>query len=373
VRGEDVPFWVEEFQGKGKKVIGLTGEDLYDEYCAQQSTVPPTILARIPWNDARAKYGKPALCLLGPKDRNLEDLPKRLTVCIAAKYKNLGKSYLNFLEQNGYTFKKIYVNGCVEVSCKEGIADLVIDIVYTGKTLEQCGLKVYDLIAQSDFVILGSPVRQSIVFDMDGVLVDSSESYGVASCKTVGQFLKRPVALLEFAAVKQSGFNNEWDCCRELLRREGVEVDFEEIVEVFQRYLSREIWNKERLLVNEGTLQSLSSRASLGIVTGRPRDEAVSTLKKYKLLDYFEVLITRDDLSEDRQKPCADGLTLARKKLGLQEIVYVGDLPADAMMAKAANVRFVGVKSSTFTFKLEGAEQVLEDVNQILDFLEVIK
>ena len=43
------------------------------------------------------------------------------------------------------------------------------------------------------------------------------------------------------------------------------------------------------------------------------------------------------------------------------------------MMAKAANVRFVGVKSSTFTFKLEGAEQVLEDVNQILDFLEVIK
>ena len=97
VRGEDVPFWVEEFRRKGKKAIGLTGGDLYEEYCLRNTRTSLRVIGTLSWADAQARYGKPALCLVGPRNKNFEDFPKNLTVCVAAKYKSLGKKYLNFL------------------------------------------------------------------------------------------------------------------------------------------------------------------------------------------------------------------------------------------------------------------------------------
>lgn len=163
VRGEDVPSWILEFQKKGKKVIGLTGEDLYKEYCLKEreNAANILILKRINWYDEKALYKKPTLCLIGPKEKSLKSLEKNLTVCISAKYKKIAKKYLNFLEsRENFIFKKIYVNGSVEKSCSEGIADLVIDIVYTGSSIKKCGLKVYDKIMQSDFLILGGATKK---------------------------------------------------------------------------------------------------------------------------------------------------------------------------------------------------------------------
>ena len=150
-----MPFWIRELKKKGKKAIGLTGEDLYKEYCLEEREYELDVIKRIDWNDKEALFGKPTLCLLGSRDNEFGELQRNLTVCIAAKYSRIAKKYLNLLERHGYIFKKIYVNGCVENSCSEGIADLVIDIVYTGNSLEKYGLKVYDKILQSDFLIIG--------------------------------------------------------------------------------------------------------------------------------------------------------------------------------------------------------------------------
>jgi len=100
-------------------------------------------------------FGKPALCLIGPKDKEFEDMPRDMSIWIASKYKGLSDKYLKQYEGQGYEFWKNYVNGCVETSCSEGIADLIIDIVYTGASLERYGLKIYDVIIKSDFLILG--------------------------------------------------------------------------------------------------------------------------------------------------------------------------------------------------------------------------
>jgi len=47
------------------------------------------------------------------------------------------------------------------MSCSEGIADLIIDIVYTGNSLFRYGLQVYDKIMYSDFLILGT--KESLI------------------------------------------------------------------------------------------------------------------------------------------------------------------------------------------------------------------
>ena len=154
VRGEDVPFWVGLYQNKGKRAIGLTGEDLYKEYSLATDT-NINILKRIEWKDPSTLFGKPALCLLGPKNKELTPEKECLTIFIAAKYKNIAEKYLLQLEDLGYSFEKSYINGCVETGCSEGMADLIIDIVYSGRSMEKYGLKVYEKIMESDFLVIG--------------------------------------------------------------------------------------------------------------------------------------------------------------------------------------------------------------------------
>lgn len=162
VRGEDVPFWVNQFKNNGKNAIGLTGEDLYREFCLSNDNAGLKIIKKMVWNDSRALFKKPTLCLIGNKDKNLSKLNKELTVGICSKYKRLANNYLKLLEKKGYIFNKIYVNGSVELSCSEGIADLVIDIVYTGNSLKKYGLRVYDKIMESDFVIIGINSKEKL-------------------------------------------------------------------------------------------------------------------------------------------------------------------------------------------------------------------
>ena len=152
-RGEDVPFWIEQLTKKGKKAIGITGEDLYKEYCLKENK-RLNILKKVRWNDSAALFRKPTLCLIGPKDMELTT-KKRLNICISKKYKNIAKSYLLSLEKTGFRFNKCYINGCIEQVCSEGIADLVIDIVYTGSSIKKENLKIYDKILESDFLIIG--------------------------------------------------------------------------------------------------------------------------------------------------------------------------------------------------------------------------
>jgi len=154
-RGEDVPFIIEELSQNGKRIIGLTGRDLFKEYELSKYNTNLVVLKTINWDDQNAMFGKPVLCLLGPKGKKLEDLPKNLRVSINSKYKNLAKKYLNILEDKGYRFAKIYLSGSTESAYCNGISDLVIDIVYTGSSMKNANLEVYDKIFESDFVILG--------------------------------------------------------------------------------------------------------------------------------------------------------------------------------------------------------------------------
>jgi len=165
VRGEDVPFLVLELS-KTKNVVGITGEDLFREFALNSREDSIGIIKRIKWKDENFLFKKPALCLLGPKDKNLSDMPKNLKICINSKYKELAKkTCTNLLENRNYKIEKIYPSGTTEEFYKNNISDLVIDIVCTGKSMEKYGLKIYEKLFESDIVILGKRERKKFNFE----------------------------------------------------------------------------------------------------------------------------------------------------------------------------------------------------------------
>jgi ATP phosphoribosyltransferase len=145
VRAEDVPLFVSKLKERNIDAIGLTGEDLFFEYNSQNNNLE--VISKINWFDENALFKKPAICVLSKKE--LEQL-NGSTIAINKKYQNISNSFLV-----DYTPKEIiYFNGCTETASILGIADFVIDIVYSGKSAKESGLKIKKKLFESNVVVI---------------------------------------------------------------------------------------------------------------------------------------------------------------------------------------------------------------------------
>jgi histidinol-phosphate aminotransferase len=220
---------------------------------------------------------------------------------------------------------------------------------------------------------------QAILFDMDGVLVDVSESYDQTILQTVASFSGQKPDAAELQALRlNAGYNNDWQAAAALLQKRNYQVDFAEVVARFQEiYLGLNhdgLCRQERWLLSESVLQKLAAQFSLGIVTGRPCAEAQWTLERFGYERFFKVLIAAEDTGT-KSKPHPKGIRLALRRLGVRRAVYVGDLVDDMLAAKAAGVRAVAVlpavNSNTSAVRLSleqaGAGMIINDINDIME------
>jgi len=153
VRGEDVPLFVEKLCSYGKRAIGITGEDLFTEFKLEKPSTKVDILEIIPWEDDSAIYGRPTLCILGPKGKTLTELPKKLKIGINKKYKNIAEKFISSIKEKN--IELIYLSGSTESTFSNNLVDLVIDIIYSGKSAEMAGLSIYQKIMESNMVLIG--------------------------------------------------------------------------------------------------------------------------------------------------------------------------------------------------------------------------
>jgi HAD superfamily hydrolase (TIGR01549 family) len=81
----------------------------------------------------------------------------------------------------------------------------------------------------------------------------------------------------------------------------------------------------------------------LSIYTGKGRDASIITLKLLKIYDYFDMIITGDEVRE--HKPSPEGITLFQDKYNLrkEDVLMIGDAPADVNAAHNAGVKVASV------------------------------
>ena len=215
-------------------------------------------------------------------------------------------------------------------------------------------------------------VKPVLVFDMDGVLVEVTESYRETVVRTVEHFTGKTISRDSIQDYKnQGGWNNDWLLSQKICADLGVQVSYGEVVEYFNHlFIDQGMIHRERWLPTNGLLDRLSDKFELAIYTGRTTLEAEITLNREKLRDRF-LLVTADDV--EREKPAPDGLfKIAALRPGTK-LLYVGDTVDDARCARAANVPFVGIAAPdnprhaelASLLHAEGAIQVLGNVNEI--------
>ena len=215
-----------------------------------------------------------------------------------------------------------------------------------------------------------------IVFDMDGVLLDVSESYRETVQQTIQHFTGRRISREEIQEYKnRGGFNNDWLICHTHCTNAGVEVPYREVVDYFNHLFFEEgLINRERWLPKPGFVEALAARYDLAIFTGRNMLEAITTLDREGCRHHF-LLVTQDDV--ENEKPHPEGLHKIAARHPGKELLYIGDTVDDARAGRAAGVTFIGIAGHenpnqevlARLLTAEGAVAVLDNINQLEDVL----
>jgi HAD superfamily phosphatase len=219
-------------------------------------------------------------------------------------------------------------------------------------------------------------VDSLIVFDMDGVLTEVSESYREAIVQTVESFTGQRITRDLIQQYKnRGGWNNDWALSKQIASDLGFHVAYDDVIERFnQLFLGEDgvgLIAREQWFPKPGLLERLAERWGLAIFTGRLRYEADISLRRFADGVLFDPIICAGDVTA--AKPAPDGLHTIQRMKPDCKLLYVGDTVDDARSASAAGVPFIGIAAENHSrradlirlFEQERAIAILENINEI--------
>lgn len=210
---------------------------------------------------------------------------------------------------------------------------------------------------------LGSEIR-AVVFDMDGVLIDSHPAHRAAW----REFL-RSLGIhasdhdLEF--ILEGRTRNEilrhfmGDVCDEELQLHGKRKD-----EIFRTV-------EHRILPVVGVLDFLAKLETRGIAravaTSASEIRTFATLERMGLGGYFDAVITAADVVAGKPHPMVYQLACERMNVGPEWALAFDDACAGVQAARSAGMRCIGVASKGLSASLlrAGAETIISDFSEI--------
>jgi phosphoglycolate phosphatase-like HAD superfamily hydrolase len=116
-------------------------------------------------------------------------------------------------------------------------------------------------------------------------------------------------------------------------------------------YTGKGLYLQERLIIPRNILSPLEKKYRLGIASGRPRFEAELALRRFRLLSYFDSMVTLDECNEEEaqvlhttrkrvkySKPHPYSLLRVVEEIGIPHprCGYVGDVVDDMLAARAS-------------------------------------
>lgn len=210
---------------------------------------------------------------------------------------------------------------------------------------------------------------QSVIFDMDGVIVDSHPAHRKAWHQFL-QSLNKDVSDAELEFILDGRKRSE------ILRHFLGEMPDSELAkygkmkdEFFQQ-IAFEV--KPVPGVIEFVEDLVRRRVKLGIATSASKSRTLSTLQRLGLTDSFATVVTGEDVPEGKSSPAIYELVCARLRTEARYSLVVEDAAPAVRAAKSAGFRCIGVGSGCGDkLQAAGADHVIKDfVGFSLDDLE---
>jgi HAD superfamily hydrolase (TIGR01662 family) len=207
---------------------------------------------------------------------------------------------------------------------------------------------------------------KAVIFDFDGVLVDSLERMFLAYKEIAKEFGT------DMRYIRKKDFlDNDWTVT---LKKMGLKKSqYKKAVDIWEKYYYKNHHKDKVFLGVRPVLSALHGKYKLAIASDGYESKIEKKLKSYGLKKYFDVITGR--VSKDHKRkphPMSINNTLKKLKVKPSETVYIGDMDTDIHAAKNAKLKMViGVTYGFHTRKrLHGANHYADRPKEILNIIE---
>lgn len=218
------------------------------------------------------------------------------------------------------------------------------------------------------------PIK-AVIFDMDGVLVDSEPAHQ----ERIRQFFaERGLDVPSEQLRTLVGCSGSYfvERATEWWAQAPCKSEAERALSAMDAY---QLWKDAREpidygpLLNPGvreTLETLSSRGVRLAVASSTSHEGISQeLGPSDILHFFEVVVSGEEFRESKPNPEIYLTTMARMGLGPDECIAVEDSDRGIAAACAADMRVAVKREPRFGFAQEGGTWYLDRIDELLDIV----
>lgn len=201
----------------------------------------------------------------------------------------------------------------------------------------------------------------AVLFDMDGVIVDSLPTHAQAARSVLRQYgltLSKEEYYDQFAGVSdEAGF-------AAYLKRVGADIDLPTVLA--QKAAEYRRLCEGNLVPFPGAVELVESLAgqgiALGLVTGALRSEAELTLTSFGIRQYFRALVAAEDTSHSKPHPGGYLKGLAALGKSSDRCLVIEDAPEGVEAATRAGMRSVAVTHTHPASELSAATRVVDSL-----------
>ena len=183
---------------------------------------------------------------------------------------------------------------------------------------------------------------RAILFDMDGVLVDSLDAWWISLNKSLEAYNYEPISREKF--IEKYWGHDLYDNLKTM------EIPME--IGNFCNNVYGENINLIKIYTKtKYTLEKLTSYKK-SIITNTPKDCAIQILKKFDIQKHFEFVLTSDDVAMAKPDPEIVLKSCEMLDVKPSEVILVGDTDSDVKAGRAAGCIVVGINvKADYTIK----------------------
>lgn len=197
---------------------------------------------------------------------------------------------------------------------------------------------------------------KAILFDMDGVLIDSQDAWWKAINVALTRSNNQTITKQEF-------ISNLWG---NDFKKTISYLDVKENI-----FLGHNDWTTEYLkhiiLANDAvsTLETLQELYSLGLITNTDRFVTKQVLKRFQLTSFFNVIVCADDVQ--RGKPSPDIIYHACKSLNVSvsDVIVIGDTRSDFLACQQAGCHMIGINFDDHGHSIKHLSEIPHFISQL--------
>ena len=211
-----------------------------------------------------------------------------------------------------------------------------------------------------------------IIFDFDGVILDSENSHFIAfneGLKKLNINISEDEYYSKYISLDDRGV------IANVVNDKNISVTNEEIDMIIKNkndyFESRLIDNSKLFPGVEELIIQLSKNFVLSIGSGANRSEIIKTLKNNNIYDYFEIIVSADEVNNPKPNPETYNRVLdnINTDFNINEIIVIEDSPGGIEAAKSAGLKCIAITNTFDNKELGKADIIVSNYEDILKYL----